>query len=109
MRLALRVEHHPGQRVDLLSRSEPPAEHELGSAAHNFVVEVLRCDGDDIVLWAQYAKSISDHFAIQGWLVGKLDSHVVYVYPLFLSLICFHDAMRASPYVPCHPGACRTS
>ena len=109
MRLALGVEHHPGQRVGLPSRSELAAEHQLGSKAHNFIVEVFRCDGDDVVLWAQCAKSISDHFTIQAWLVGKQDSHVVYVCRLFLSLICFHDAMRASPYVPCQWRACRTS
>ena len=68
--LAIRVEHNPGEQACPHSRGETAAEHEMGIETHHFVVDVLRRNSNDIVLWAKYSKGIPDHVAIHAWLIG---------------------------------------
>ncbi len=77
--LAVRVEHDPGKQAGLDAGAETAAYNQVGLVALDFDREVIRLDGNHLVVRAKLLKGGGHHLAIGSRLVGDQDAHVVHV------------------------------
>ena len=70
-----RVKQDPGESDGLDSGADLAAHHHMRRKACHFMVELIRRDDEDFVMWTQRLKGCGDHFAVRPWLVGQYNAH----------------------------------